>query len=80
MLEPVDDNAKGMSITEFRRSLGFVVRRADTDDAVRPTATVAGSLPKRMQIPDRVVYRPLDRASCEYLVSRSQKRLVDLPR
>ena len=78
MLRPDGDHAEGMSITEFRRSLGCIARRSDTGDAIRPTATVAGSVPKRMQIPDRVVYRPLDRASREYLVSRAQKRLVDV--
>jgi hypothetical protein len=77
---PAGDDAEGMPIIEFRRSLGFIARRSDSDDAIRPTATVAGSLPKRMQIPDRVVCRPLDRTTREYLVSRAQKRLVDLSR
>lgn len=60
-----------MSITEIRR---FIARRTDADLTIRPTATVAGPFPKRIDTADRMVCRSLDATSRE--VTRAQKRLV----
>lgn len=57
-----------MSITQL---LGRFVPRHPSDDVlIRPTATVAGPVPQRVDLPDRVIYRP-------HLVARSKKRLMD---
>ncbi|SHN75694.1 GMC oxidoreductase [Cryptosporangium aurantiacum] len=85
---PLRDQARGMTITEPRRSarpgrsplLGlFAERRSRFDTAIRPGVTVAGPLPAPSEASDRVVCRSLDQASREYFASRAQKRLVDAP-
>lgn len=58
-----------MSITEIRCLL---TRRAGA--SIRPTATVAGAFPKRLDLTDRMVCRSLDPTSRE--VVRAQKKLI----
>jgi hypothetical protein len=69
VLSLVGGEAGGMSITEIRCLL---TRRAGV--SIRPTATVAGSYPKRAQVTDRLVCRSLDPTSRE--VVRAQKKLI----
>jgi hypothetical protein len=90
VLSPAGDNCERMTITESRRPgrssrrgtrellLGlFSAHHSTVHAAIRPGPTVAGPVPRSTEIPDRVICRQLDRASREYLLSRTQKRLVD---